>query len=64
MSQGLPEEEMYTIHEVADALRISPMTVYRAANSGQLNALRVGRSFRIPQSAYDAYKKAIQTGAA
>lgn len=63
MSQGLPEEEMYTIKEVAAALRMSPMAIYRAANSGKLNALRVGRSFRIPQSAYDAYKKAVQTGA-
>lgn len=40
-----------TVMEVADIMRISKMTVYRLIHSGQLPAIRVGKSFRVPQSA-------------
>lgn len=36
-----------TVSEVARGLRVSNMTVYRLVNSGQLSAVRVGRSYRI-----------------
>jgi excisionase family DNA binding protein len=36
-----------TVAEVARALRVSNMTVYRLVNSGQLPAVRVGRGYRI-----------------
>lgn len=36
-----------TVGEVARGLRVSNMTVYRLVNSGQLSAVRVGRSYRI-----------------
>jgi len=36
-----------TVSEVARGLRVSNMTVYRLVNSGQLEAFRVGRSYRI-----------------
>ena len=36
-----------TVSEVARGLRVSNMTVYRLVNSGQLDAYRVGRSYRI-----------------
>lgn len=36
-----------TVSEVARGLRVSNMTVYRLVNSGQLDAFRVGRSYRI-----------------
>lgn len=36
-----------TVAEVARGLRVSNMTVYRLVNSGQLPAVRVGRSYRI-----------------
>lgn len=39
-----------TVGEVAARLRVSNMTVYRLVNSGQLPAVRVGRSYRIRQS--------------
>lgn len=31
------------------------MTIYRLIDSGELPAIRVGRSFRVPESAYRAY---------
>lgn len=36
-------------------MRVSKMTVYRLVHSGEMPAVRVGRSFRVPQDALDAY---------
>lgn len=44
-----------TVAEVAAIMRVSKMTVYRLVHSGELPALRVGRSFRVPASAVDDY---------
>lgn len=47
-----------TVAEVAETMRVSKMTVYRLVQSGQLPAVRVGRSYRVPQDALDAYLEA------
>ena len=44
-----------TVAEVADQLRVSNMTVYRLIQSGQLPAVRVGRSYRIREEDVDRY---------
>ena len=36
-----------TVAEVAEIMRVSKMTVYRLVHSGELPAVRVGRSFRV-----------------
>lgn len=40
-----------TVSEVADLMRVSKMTVYRLIHSGEMPAIRVGKSFRVPESA-------------
>ena len=40
-----------TVSEVADVMRVSKMTVYRLVHSGDLPAVRFGRSYRVPESA-------------
>ena len=40
-----------TVSEVADVMRVSKMTVYRLVRSGELPAVRFGRSYRVPESA-------------
>ena len=45
-----PHQSLWTVEEVAIHFRVSKMTVYRMCNDGTLKALRVGRSFRIPQA--------------
>ena len=40
-----------TIFEAASILRVSKQTVYRLVRTGDLEAIRVGRSFRIPAHA-------------
>lgn len=44
-----------TVAEVATLMRVSKMTVYRLVHSGELPAVRVGRSFRVPEEAVRQY---------
>jgi excisionase family DNA binding protein len=44
-----------TVAEVANLMRVSKMTVYRLVHGGQLPAVRVGRSFRVPEDAVRRY---------
>lgn len=44
-----------TVAEVAKIMRVSKMTVYRMVHSGELPAVRVGRSFRVPENAVEDY---------
>ena len=44
-----------TVAEVAALMRVSKMSVYRLIHSGQLEAVRFGRSFRVKESVVDAY---------
>jgi excisionase family DNA binding protein len=46
---------LLTVSEVAAAMRVSNMTVYRLIKLGQLPAVRVGKSYRIRQSELDAF---------
>ena len=44
-----------TVAEVAELMRVSKMTVYRLVHSGELPAVRVGRSFRVHDQAVQDY---------
>jgi excisionase family DNA binding protein len=44
-----------TVSEVAAALRVSNMTVYRLVSSGELPAVKIGRSLRLPVDEVDRY---------
>lgn len=52
-----------TVGEVAAVLRVSTMTVYRLINSGELPAVRIGRSFRLRPEDLDDYLAARFTKA-
>lgn len=49
------EHRLLRVQEVADAMRVSNMTVYRLIQSGELSAMRVGRSYRIRERDVEAY---------
>lgn len=51
----LGEVKFLTVAEVATLMRVSKMTVYRLVHSGELTAVRVGRSFRVPEQAVQEY---------
>ncbi|CAB4910003.1 unannotated protein [freshwater metagenome] len=52
---ALSEVRFLTVAEVAKVMRVSKMTVYRLVHSGELPAVRVGRSFRVPETAVNDY---------
>jgi excisionase family DNA binding protein len=49
MEQELADLKFLTVAEVASIMRVSKMTVYRLVKTGELEAIRVGRSFRVPE---------------
>ena len=51
----LSDVRFLTVSEVATIMRVSKMTVYRLVHSGELEAIRVGRSFRVPEAAVNSY---------
>lgn len=48
-------DHLLTAAEVAEAMRISNMTVYRLIRTGQLAAVRVGKNYRIRQFELERY---------
>ena len=53
--RSLSEVRFLTVAEVASLMRVSKMTVYRLVHHGELPAVRVGRSFRVPEQAVHDY---------
>lgn len=53
------ETKFMTVNEVADMMRVSRMTIYRMIHSGELPAVRFGRSYRVPQ---EAVQQILTTG--
>jgi excisionase family DNA binding protein len=53
-----------TVAEVAAIMRVSKMTVYRLVHGGEMAAVRVGRSFRVPEPAVRDYLSGARTDVA
>lgn len=53
--RAFAEVRFLTVAEVASVMRVSKMTVYRLVHGGDLPAVRVGRSFRVPEQAVHDY---------
>jgi excisionase family DNA binding protein len=51
----ISDAKFLTVAEVAAMMRVSKMTVYRLLHSGELPAVRVGRSFRVVESDVNDY---------
>lgn len=59
-----PVVTFLTVAEVAAIMRVSKMTVYRLVHGGELSAVRVGRSFRVPEPAVREYLSEARTDVA
>jgi len=55
MSGDHADPKFLTVAGVAAMMRVSKMTVYRLVHSGELPAVRVGRSFRVTEDDVDEY---------
>jgi excisionase family DNA binding protein len=64
IGDSFSDVKFLTVAEVAAAMRVSKMTVYRLVHAGELPAARVGRSFRVPEDAVNDYlrKSYFQAG--
>ena len=62
--ERLSEIKFLTVAEVAAVMRVSRMTVYRLVHAGDLPAVRVGRSFRVPERAVHDYLRDAFTSSA
>lgn len=47
-------DEIYTVEQFAERLKLHPKTVLRFIREGRLRAVKVGRSYRIPKSSLEA----------
>ena len=50
MTTTQEKKPYYTISEYAEIMNLTPMTVYNHVRSGDISAIRVGKSWRIPCS--------------
>ena len=48
-------ETLLTVTEVAAFLKVHPMTVYRAIETGALKPVRIGRNLRVTREALNDY---------
>ncbi|MBG6185462.1 excisionase family DNA binding protein [Arthrobacter sp. CAN_A214] len=53
---------LLTVAEIAARMRVSRMTVYRLVQSGALNGIRFGRSYRVPETAVQQYLESVNPG--
>jgi excisionase family DNA binding protein len=60
----LPRTQYLKVSEIAEDLRVAPMTVYRMIHAGTLRAYRLGRrTYRVPADDYARYKRELETEA-
>ena len=50
-----------TVAEISQELKLHAMTVYRLINAGKLEAVKVGRSYRVSKSEFDRYLREART---
>ncbi|MBG6185559.1 excisionase family DNA binding protein [Arthrobacter sp. CAN_A214] len=53
---------LLTVAEIAARMRVSRMTVYRLVQSGALEGIRFGRSYRVPETAVQQYLESVNPG--
>lgn len=51
----------FTIHEIAELLKISEATVRNRIHEGDLRAIRFGREFRVAEKDLEAFVNAHET---
>jgi len=53
-------ERLLTVAEVAERLRVHPITVRRLIKAGRLRALTIGRSVRVREVDVDAFARPVE----
>jgi excisionase family DNA binding protein len=48
-----PRPSFYTVEEVAEVLRVDPVTIYRAIRAGEFPAVKIRKRYVVPQKAIE-----------
>jgi len=51
----MKQDKFYTVDELAEMLKVNPMTIYRHIKEGRIEVYKVGRLFRISENALQKY---------
>jgi len=60
MKQG-GSDEFYRAEELAVALKLNIMTIYRYIKAGRLRAYKIGKEYRIDKAEFQAFLKKVST---
>lgn len=55
------DEAFYSAQELADALRVNIMTIYRYIKAGRLKAYKIGKEFRISKDEFQRFLDLAKT---
>lgn len=55
------EEKIFTVQELADYLRMKPLTIYKHASTGRLPAFKVGSHWRFKKQSIDLWIETQET---
>jgi len=55
------EKEFYRAEELAGALQVNIMTIYRYINAKKIKAYKIGREYRIDKDEFQAFLKKVST---
>jgi excisionase family DNA binding protein len=46
-------QDFYLVEELAEKLRVNPMTIYRYIKAGKLSASKIGKEYRIAKEEFE-----------
>lgn len=57
----IKEKEFYKAEELAEALQVNIMTIYRYINAKKIKAYKIGREYRIDKNEFNLFLEKIKT---
>ena len=57
----IKEKEFYRAEELAEALQVNIMTIYRYINAKKIKAYKIGREYRIDKTEFKAFLLKVST---
>jgi len=55
------DKEFYKAEELAEALQVNIMTIYRYINAKKIKAYKIGREYRIDKNEFQTFLKKVST---
>ncbi|KKR98814.1 MAG: binding domain protein, excisionase family protein [Candidatus Uhrbacteria bacterium GW2011_GWF2_41_16] len=61
MTNMTTKHDFYLVDELAEKLRVNPMTIYRYIKAGKIEAHKIGKEFRITKTEFERFLKITKT---